>query len=166
MRIINLLLQSLPHLLPLFNELPLATLNKISASQGSQRGGKREAARGGGDGDEDRRFALGRCCLIYTGKRIAASLPETLWAALPPSKLLITTSDRAKCAPYKAKFQPKFDPGSAVLHNYFQRRNTAGGSEIVVFQLAGSSGDSSDIRLLPSDYFPWQPSRSELANKQ
>lgn len=43
-RIINLLLQSLPHLLPFFNELPLATLNNISPSQGSRRGGEREAA--------------------------------------------------------------------------------------------------------------------------
>lgn len=100
------------------------------------------------------------------GKRVATSLPETLWAALPPSKLLITTSDRADRQPYNAKRQPKFDPSYPVLHNYFQRMNTAGGTEIVVLQLAGSSGDSSDIRLLPSDYFPWQPTRSELANKQ
>lgn len=128
--------------------------------------GSERQHREGGDSDKDMYFALGRCCLIYMGKRVATSLPETLLAVLPPSKLLITTSDRTERKPYNAKCQPKFDPSYAVLHNYFQRMNTAGGTEVVVFQLAGSSGDSSDIRLLPSDYFPWQPTRSELANKQ
>lgn len=82
-RIINLLLQSLPHLLPLFNELPLATLNKINAFPGSQREGKQEARQGGRDGDKEMHFALGRCFLIYMGKQSAAALPETLLAALP-----------------------------------------------------------------------------------
>lgn len=130
------------------------------------RGGSERQRGEGGGGGKEMHLALGRCRLIYMGKRVATPLPETPWAALPPSKSLITTSDRAERRPYSAERQPKFDPSYPVLHNYFQRMNTAGGTEIVVLQLAGSSGDSSDIRLLPSDYFPWQPTRSELANKQ
>lgn len=55
MCIINLLPQSVPHLLPLFNELPLVALNKISTlREFQQRWTDREGkeAAGAGDGEE------------------------------------------------------------------------------------------------------------------
>lgn len=56
MFIINLLPQSGPHLLPLFNELPLVALNKISTLQEFQqhwteKGGWEEAEGAGDEGE-------------------------------------------------------------------------------------------------------------------
>ena len=57
---------------------------------------------------------------ICTGKWIIARL--VLWAALPPSKALITIADQGTGNSYTTPCRTGFDPSQPALHNYFPGR--------------------------------------------
>lgn len=109
MFIINLPPQSGPHLLPLFNELPLVALNKISTLQefqrhwmeegreeaegaGNEGEGAKSKSRGAEQGDSDNRDSPNAGSATASALLRTTSQHQHPWlASLPQNKVLITT---------------------------------------------------------------------------
>lgn len=130
MFIINLPPQPVPHLLPLFNELPLVALNKISTLREFQQhwteGGRREAEGAGdeGEGEENRVPAQGDSDgdSSNAGSAAASAPRRTTWQHVAPGLIAPeqgtnNLSDLGwPVLPCAALCLVKFDLSQAVSH--------------------------------------------------